>query len=176
MTTRSILVTYASRGGSTMGVAKAIATVLTEQRLPVTLLPMQQVKHLNSYQAVVAGSPIHKNRWLPEALAFVKEHQIGLRTKPFAAFLTCLALAMTNQPAKTLNDVAQWLQPVRHFVQPCSEGLFAGVLDLSKISLGYRLLFRGAMTVRRWREGDYRNWHAIEAWAATLPTKFSSIH
>jgi menaquinone-dependent protoporphyrinogen oxidase len=169
----TILVTYASRGGATAGVAHAIAKVLTEQGLQVTLLPMQQVHDLSNYQAVVAGSAIHKNNWLPEALMFVKQHQAALQTKPFAAFLTCLALAMTKQPEKTRTDVAQWLQPVRNLVQPASEGLFAGVLDLSKISLGYRMLFRGAMLVRRWREGDYRDWPAIEAWAAALPSQLT---
>lgn len=173
MAHHSILVTYASRGGATAGVAQAIAKVLTVQGLQVSLLPMQQVPDLSNYHAVVAGSAIHKNNWLPEALAFVKHHQSALQTKPFAAFLTCLALAMTKQPEKTRTDVAQWLQPVRNLVQPRSEGLFAGVLDLSKISLGYRMLFRGAMLVRRWREGDYRNWPAIETWAAALPSQLT---
>ncbi|MFD3163793.1 flavodoxin domain-containing protein [Herpetosiphon sp. NSE202] len=173
MSNPTILVTYASRGGSTVGVAQTIAKVLAAQGLQVELLPMQQVRDLNRYQAVVAGSAIHKNRWLPEALAFVKQHQTALQTKPFAAFLTCLALAMTKQPAKTSADVAEWLQPVRNLVQPQSEGMFAGVLDLNKISLGYRLLFRAAMLVRRWREGDYRNWSAIEAWAAGLPQQLA---
>ncbi|XSG77611.1 flavodoxin domain-containing protein [Herpetosiphon llansteffanensis] len=173
MANPTILVTYASRGGSTKGVAEAIAKVLTTQGLQVELLPMHQVRDLSGYQAVVAGSAIHKNRWLPEALAFVKQHQTALQTKPFAAFLTCLALAMTKEPAKTSTEVAQWLQPVRNLVQPQSEGLFAGVLDLSRISVGYRLLFRGAMLVRCWREGDYRNWPAIKAWAAGLPKQLA---
>lgn len=169
----TILVTYASRGGATAGVAQAIAKVLTEQDLKVTLLPMQQVHDLSNYQAVVAGSAIHKNNWLPEALTFVKQHQAALQTKPFAAFLTCLALGVTKHPSKTRADVAQWLQPVRNLVQPVSQGLFAGVLDLSKISLGYRILFRSAMLVQGWRAGDYRNWPAIEAWAATLPSQLT---
>jgi menaquinone-dependent protoporphyrinogen oxidase len=53
-----ILVTYASRGGSTAGVAETIGRTLAESGAQVDVLPMQAVKDLTPYQAVVAGSAI----------------------------------------------------------------------------------------------------------------------
>ena len=70
MTTK-ILVTYASRFGSTAGVAEAIGKVLAENGAQVDVLPMRQVKDLAAYQAVVAGSAINGGAWLPGALEFV---------------------------------------------------------------------------------------------------------
>ena len=53
-----ILVTYASRAGSTAGVAEAIGKTLIERGAQVDMLPMQDVKDLTPYSAVVAGSAI----------------------------------------------------------------------------------------------------------------------
>ena len=46
--TNRILVTYASRTGSTIGVAQAIGAVLTEHGAQVDVLSMPDVKDLNS--------------------------------------------------------------------------------------------------------------------------------
>lgn len=51
-----ILVTYASRHGSTAGVAQAIGTVLAQRDLPVEVRAMETVLDLGRYRAVVAGS------------------------------------------------------------------------------------------------------------------------
>jgi menaquinone-dependent protoporphyrinogen oxidase len=91
-----ILVTYASRFGSTTGVAEAIGKTLAEQGVRVEVLPMKEVIDLAAYQAVVAGSAINGGEWLPEALQFVQAHQAELRNKPFAAFLVCMTLSMKN--------------------------------------------------------------------------------
>jgi hypothetical protein len=53
-----ILVAYASRTGSTAGVAEAIGQILAESGAPVEVGHMQDVKDLAPYRAVVAGSAI----------------------------------------------------------------------------------------------------------------------
>ena len=68
----TILVTYASRAGSTAGVAQAVAHTLTERGIAVKVRPMQDVQDLTRYSAVVAGSAVRMSRWLPEAMAFVE--------------------------------------------------------------------------------------------------------
>jgi menaquinone-dependent protoporphyrinogen oxidase len=70
---------------------------------------------------------------------------------------------------KYRQGVADWLEPVRALVRPVSEGLFAGVLDISQVpSLGDRLKFRLSVLFGVWSEGDHRDWNAIRAWAADL--------
>ncbi|MFH1632888.1 MAG: flavodoxin domain-containing protein [Chloroflexota bacterium] len=163
-----ILVTYASRAGSTAGVAEAIGKTLAEGGAQVDVLPMQGVKDLSPYQAVVAGSAIQGGQWLPEAMQFMQTHQAVLARKPFAAFLVCMTLSMRGAD-QYRPHVATWLDPVRALVKPVSTGLFAGALDISKVpSFGDRLKFRLSVLFGVWSGGDHRDWNAIRAWAADL--------
>ena len=163
-----ILVTYASRTGSTAGVAEAIGKTLAESGGQVDVLPMQEVKDLAPYRAVVAGSAVRGAKWLPEAMQFVQIHREALASKPFAAFLVCMTLAMPGGE-KYRSHVADMLQPVRGLVRPVSEGLFSGVLYLDKVpSLGARIKFRLSILMRVWSEGDHRDWNAIRSWAEDL--------
>ena len=163
-----ILVTYATCTGSTVGVAEAIGKSLVEGGAQVDVLPMSAVKELGLYQAVVAGSAIHGNKWLPEAVQFVQAHQAELRRKHFAIFLVCITLAMRNGE-KYRPFVAEYMAPVRALVQPVGEGYFAGALDIRKIpSAGDRFKFRLSVLFGIWKEGDHRDWNAIQAWAESL--------
>jgi menaquinone-dependent protoporphyrinogen oxidase len=165
-----ILVTYASRTGSTVGVAEAIGKVLAERGLLVDIRPMKDVEDLSPYRAVIAGSAIQNKQWLPGAMQFLQDNQAILSQKPFAAFLVCMTLAMKNAE-QYRGFVKDFLQPVRSLVKPVSEGLFAGALDISKVpSAGDRFKFRLSVLFGVWSEGDHRDWNAIRSWAeATLP-------
>lgn len=165
--TNKILVTYASRTGTTAGVAEVIGEVLAEGGAEVDVRPMGEVKDLAPYSAVVAGSAIQSAQWLPEAFRFVQDNRAELRRRPFAAFLVCMTLAMHINQYEA--EVAKWLQPVRDLVPPVSEGLFAGALDISKVpTLKARLNFRASVLLKIWSEGDHRDWEAIGAWAESL--------
>lgn len=159
-----ILVTYATRSGSTAGVAEAIARTLSESCEPVEVRPMREVSDLSPYRAVVAGSPIQGQKWLPEALGFVEQHRAALAQKPFAAFLVCITLSMCGS-AQYQAGVAGWMAPVRALVQPVSEGLFAGTLDFHKMPWSLNtLLMRVPVLLGIWKTGDHRDWDAIRAW------------
>lgn len=163
-----ILVTFASRTGSTAGIAKAIGQTLIESGAEVDVRPMQNVEDIAPYRAVVAGSAIQGKQWLPEAMQFMRTFQTQLARKPVAAFSVCMTLAMRDGE-KYRPHVADWLMSVRTLVRPVSEGLFAGVLDISKIpSFGDRLKFRLSVVFGAWSEGDHRDWDAIREWASDL--------
>jgi len=165
---KKILVAYASRTGWTVGVAEAIGRTLSENGLQVDVLPMQEVKDLSMYSAVIAGSGINAGIWLPEAMQFVRTQKVELKRKPFAVFLVCMTLSMRNGE-QYRSHVATWLDPVRALVRPVREGLFAGGLDISRIpSFGDRLKFRLSVLFGAWKEGDHRNWEAIHDWAIQL--------
>lgn len=168
-----ILVTYATRAGSTAGVAEAIANTLAESGAQVEVRPMQDVDDVTPYGAVVAGSAIQEGQWLPEAMQFMRTHQAVLAERPFAAFLVCMTMSMENESYRV--GVRDWLEPVRTLVRPVSEGFFAGALDLSKVpSLRKRLMFRASIAAGVWAAGDHRDWNAIRGWAAGLPAQLAS--
>ncbi|MHB0856160.1 MAG: flavodoxin domain-containing protein [Anaerolineae bacterium] len=158
-----ILVAYASQHGATTGVADAIGKTLAEGGLEVDVRPMQEVKDLSPYRAVVAGSAIHGGKWLPEAMAFVQEHQSALGRMPTATFLVCGMLASTTTPYR--NQVADWLQPVRSLVKPVAEGCFAGAILFKNYGLFEGLGMRIFAATIKVKGGDYRDWDAIRAWA-----------
>ena len=163
-----ILVAYASRAGSTAGVAEAIGKTLSENGLQVDVRPMKDIEDITSYQAVIAGSAIQNKQWLPEAMQFMQTHKAALSQKPFAAFLVCMTLAMKNAD-QYRGFVSDFLQPVRALVKPVSEGLFAGVLDIGKVpSVSDRFKFRLSVLFGVWSEGDHRDWNAIRSWAESI--------
>jgi menaquinone-dependent protoporphyrinogen oxidase len=162
-----ILVTYASQAGSTAEVAEAIAQTLSSGGASIDLIPMRDVRDLSPYRAVVAGSAIHGQKWLPEGMQFLRTHQAELRTKPFAAFMVCITLG-SKYAAQYRTGIMAWMDPVRNLVKPVSEGFFAGKLDFSKLPLTFNiLLLRLAVALGALPKGDYRDWNAIRAWAET---------
>ncbi len=166
-----ILVTYASRAGSTAGVAEAIGKTLSEKGLQVDVLPMQEVRDLAPYRAVVAGSAICGQKWLPEAMQFMSDHRSELSCKPFASFMVCITLSMASA-GQYLEGLKAWMNPVRALVHPVSEGYFAGALDFSKLPFSFNVLaMRLVVLLGVWKEGDHRDWAAIHAWTESLAPK-----
>ena len=163
-----ILVTFASRAGSTAEVAKAIGKTLSDSGAQVDVLAMRDVQDLAPYRAVVAGSAIRKSKWLPEAAEFVQAHQVALSQKPFAMFTVCITLGMSNGD-QYRSAVSAWVAPVRAQVKPVSEAFFAGLLDFSKLPLNWdTLMLRAAVAFGIFPRGDRRDWNAIRAWASDL--------
>ena len=163
-----ILVTYSSRTGWTVGVAEAIGKTLAENGVQADVIPMKDVKDLSTYDAVVAGSAIRSKAWLPEAVQFVHTHRDELKAKPFATFLVCMTLAMPNGE-NYRSHISTWLDPMYMLVKPISAGLFAGGLEISRVeNFSKRLMFKLSVLFGVWKEGDHRDWNAINEWALQL--------
>lgn len=163
-----ILVAYASRTGSTAEIAEAIGKALSQNDAAVDVLPMQEVKDLSPYSAVVVGSAIQKSKWLPEAMRFIQDHRAELARKRVATFTVCITLAMSNSD-QYRQAVREWIAPVRTHVKPLSEGLFAGMLDFAKLPFSLDTLkFRLVTALGVFPKDDRRDWMAIRAWAEDL--------
>ena len=79
-----------------------------------------------------------------------------------------MTLAMKNGE-KYRPHVSDFLQPVRSIINPISEGLFAGGLDIGKVpSFSDRVKFRISILFRVWEEGDHRDWDAIDTLSRSL--------
>jgi menaquinone-dependent protoporphyrinogen oxidase len=82
----SILVTYATKYGSTQGIAERMAATLKAQGLSVELRPIKAARDVAGYEAFVIGSAAHFGSWLKEASAFVEANQATLASKPVWLF------------------------------------------------------------------------------------------
>ncbi len=167
-----ILVTYASRTGSTADIAEYIGEILSDQGAQVEIRLMHDVKDLSRYDAIVCGSAIQSAGWLPEALSFLKTNQSDLKLKPVAIFSVCMTLAMKNGE-KYKQHITEWIKPVYKIISPVSAEIFAGTLKINQIpSFVQRIKFRISVVLGVWKEGDHRNWELIKAWATNLKSVF----
>lgn len=167
------LVAYASRCGSTGGVAEAIGKSLCHNGAIVDVRLINAVTDLASYEAVVVGSAIRSDGWLAEAAAFVDKNRQLMARIPVAYFLTCLTM---SRPSKKSRDKTRsYLNPVITSVPevtPVDIGLFAGVLDYGKLPFHIGMVMKIKMSSKGVSEGDYRDWRAIRHWAEGLRPKF----
>ena len=164
--TPKILVAYASRCGSTGGVAGAIGGTFCDGGASVDVLKVENVSDLTSYQAVVIGSAIRSDHWLPEASDFVEKHRKHLGRLPVAYFLTCLTMA--NATEENRKKALGFLEPLRQktpHVIPVDTGLFGGTLAYDKLPFMIRIIMKMKMQGKDVAEGDYRDWESIRSWA-----------
>lgn len=162
MNTKSILLAFATRFGSTQQVAETIAATLREAGLEVDLQPLQEVRTLDHYDAVVLGAAIYNARWHPDAHKFLSQHQETLRQRPVAIF--ALGPLTTDNAAKRRSrrqldkelEKYPWLKPV-------ALEMFVGKYDPSKPGMGFFDRFVPA--------SDRREWDVIRSWANALPTQ-----
>mgnify|MGYP001260871193 FL=1 len=162
MTTPSILVMYATRTGGTAPVAEAIASTLQNEGLNVDVGPVNDVHDISKYDAAVLGSSIRMGNWLPELIDFMKDNLNHLQNMPVAFFTVCLTL--NEDTPENRETVRHYLDPVRHLVNPVTEGYFAGKMDYARLSLPVRWMVKKMKAP----EGDFRDWEKIHRWAIDL--------
>lgn len=161
---KRILVVYASGHGATAGVARQIAQSIAGTGVQVDVMPVETAADPAGYDAVVIGSAIRFDTWLPAAKAYVLAHEAALSSRPVAYFLTCMALSIPTGAAQgaIYADRVAALSPA---VRPRSVGQFAGALDFARFALLYRLPARLLFSFLGAKSGDYRDFDAIHHWA-----------
>jgi menaquinone-dependent protoporphyrinogen oxidase len=163
---KRVIVAYASKCGSTAEVAQSIGTVLAERGWSVDVMAVQKVKNLSGYQAAVLGTALRMGKPVGEFNRFVAKFKAQLNQLPLAVF--SLGLVMRTDTPENRAMTLGFLQPV---LEQLPAGIpvapFGGKLDYQTLSPFYRWAFKqdksGEMA-----PGDWRDWHAIQGWAAAL--------
>lgn len=160
--TRPLLVTYATKHGSTLEVAEAIARSLREQSLEVEVQPAASVRDLAPYAGVVLGGALYMGRLHTDARRFLRRHSKALEDLPLAVF------AMGPLTTDDAQVEGSWKQ-LRHAlsrvprVQPVSTAIFGGVVDPSQLHFPFNHM----------PASDARNWERIDSWARELAPVFA---
>jgi menaquinone-dependent protoporphyrinogen oxidase len=160
----TVLVAAASKHGATQEIAERVGAVLAARGIEVEVKQLQDVRELGSYQAVVLGSGIYMGKWLKEARRFVEVHAAELAQRPTWLFASGSIMGdppVGDDPNAMGVGLAEWLVET---TQARELKLFAGKLDLRRLGLAERASVRMAHA----REGDYRDWQAIDDWAAAI--------
>jgi len=164
----SVLVAYATRYGSTQEVAEAVAETLRERGLGVSVQPMQEVRTLQGYSAVVLGTALYMFRLHKDAHRFLTRHREALSKRPVAIF----AMGPINNDEKEWQGVrAQLDKELAMFpwFTPVAQEIFGGKFDPAKLRFPYNLV----PYLKRLPASDIRDWNAIRAWASTVAEKLA---
>jgi menaquinone-dependent protoporphyrinogen oxidase len=157
-----ILVTYATRAGSTAEIAAAIGKSLSERGFTVDVKPVKDKPSLNGYQAVIMGSAIRMGNWLPEALDFVNANQSTLKALPVALYT--VHMLNTGDDETSRNARLAYLNNVRSLLNSAEEVYFTGKMDFSRLSFLDRFIANMVKAV----ESDQRDWEKIKQWSNTI--------
>jgi menaquinone-dependent protoporphyrinogen oxidase len=159
---KSVLVAYASKYGSTGGVADAIGKELCAKGFNADVVAIKNAGNIRSYQGVVIGSAIYRGKWMSEAIDFVNKNQDILCQMPVAYFLVCMTLSQPTEEkrAQVLSYMDDILKAVPR-IKPVGIGTFAGALNYGNLSWLNKKILKSKGSP----EGDFRDWNAIRAWA-----------
>jgi menaquinone-dependent protoporphyrinogen oxidase len=165
-----ILVSYATRAGSTAEIAAAIGENLRLRGFCVEVEPMKEKPSINGFRAVVLGSAVRMGKWLPEAVDYIKANQAELKTIPTALFTVHMLNTGTDDTSNA--NRRGYLNAVRPLLNKPTEGYFKGKVDYSCLSFIDRRIAEMTKVV----EADNREWHKIRNWAkAIFPWKCPSF-
>lgn len=161
-----ILVGHASAHGSTAEISQRIAEVLRNQGATVDVERMGRIADVGGYDAVVLGSAICNQAWLPEATEFVRRHRDDLLSRPVWLFSVGMSAGLPRLlrgPAHRAQD-RHLAAALRDVVRPRGHLLLSGVTRPDLLPGVAGLLFRGIGG----HFGDYRDWAGVETWARQI--------
>ena len=156
----SILVAYASKHGSTQGIAERIAEQLRQLGKQAEARPVEAVEDPGSYEALVIGSAVYYGSWLKEATEWVHRNRAVLAKLPVWLFSSGPLGTEVQDAEQQPKEMAEF----RETIAPRDQRVFFGALNPSRLSFAERMMVKAV----RAPAGDFRDWEAVEAWAASI--------
>lgn len=152
-----VLVTAASKYGSTQEVGESIANTLRDRGLDTDMRPAGEVTSLDGYDAVVLGSAVYAGHWRDEAMMLVEDHEQALADRRVWLFSSGPLGSPELKPEGDPIPVPDLMR------QTGAEGhrVFPGKLDKHALGLGDKAI----VFALRVDEGDYRDWDLVRDWA-----------
>jgi menaquinone-dependent protoporphyrinogen oxidase len=159
-----ILVAYATKYGSTEKIAKKIDEVLRQAGLQTDVVPVDRVRDLSPYKAVILGSAVYIGKWRKEAVEFLKKNVQALAERPVWLFSS--GPTGEGDPVELLKGwrIPAELQPFIDQIKPRDIAVFHGSLSLDKMNF----IEKGMIKNVKAPVGDFRDWEAITAWATSI--------
>lgn len=164
-----IVVAVASKYGHTHEIGERIAAVLRGAGLDAVVQDAASMHDLAGVQAVVLGSAIYLGRWRADAVDFLRIHERGLTGLPLWIFSS--GPLGEGEPEQLIDG---WHLPdavldLLDRIGVVDSVLFHGALEPEQLNLAERWVMRAVGA----KEGDFRDWDAIEAWARGIAAALS---
>jgi menaquinone-dependent protoporphyrinogen oxidase len=175
-----IQVVWASRHGSTAGIAERIAEVLRTAGNEVMVADAARQPDPDGFDGFIVGSGVYMGSWLKEGVEFLERHQATLATRPVWLFSSGPLPGSSKEtdstdPLEVALGPAQGIGSGGHrriaalgtAIGVRDHRVFLGAYDPSdppkSVSERFVRLMPGASRILP--VGDFRDWDAIEAWA-----------
>ena len=170
-----VLVAYASKYGSTKGIAEFIGEKLQLRGIHADVQEVGAVDDSGVYDAFVIGSAAYMQHWLKEAKQFVSQNRSVLRSRPVWLFSSGPVGKEAKDPkGRDYKEISvpKEIDEFREMINPRDHRVFFGVLDPSRltgpIAFGYKMVRLSKSAREVLPEGDFRDWNEIEAWATGI--------
>jgi menaquinone-dependent protoporphyrinogen oxidase len=163
---RSVLVGFATRSGSTQEVAEAVAEAMRKDGLQVDCQPLRSTRALAGYDMVVIGAPLYMFKWHKDAFAFLSRHRTALEKLPVSVF----ALGPFHDVEKEWREIrAQFDKELEKapWFAPVARQVFGGKFDPATLRFPMNLI----PALKKMPPSDIRNWEEIRTWAIGLARK-----
>jgi len=154
-----VLIAVASRHGSTMEIADAIAAAIRSCGVEVDVKAVESVLTLEQYEAVVLGSGVYAGHWLRAARAFAEEYAIDLKGLPVWLFSS----GPVGDPPKPIENPVE-VESLSQRVSARGHRLFPGKIENAHLGLSEKAMVR----LVRAQQGDYRPWAEIGTWGRRI--------
>jgi menaquinone-dependent protoporphyrinogen oxidase len=170
-----VLVVYASKYGSTKGIAEFIGEKLRQRGMEADVMEVGTVRNAEEYQAFVIGSALYMFHWLKEAKQFVLGNKGLLAARSVWLFSSGpLGRETKDSKGRDYKDISgpKELSELQVAVKPRDHRVFFGALDGSRltgtIGFGYRMARLSKSAREVLPDGDFRDWKEIEAWTNSI--------
>ena len=142
-----ILVTYATKAGSTAEIAAKIGEHLSARGFSLDVINVKSKPDPKDYQAVILGSCIRMGGWLPEMMAYIQANQFALNATQVALFTVHMLNAGEDETSKAARKA--YMDKVRVLLPGTEEVYFLGAMDYSKLSMLDRFISKMVKSVNQ---------------------------
>lgn len=167
----SVLICAASRRGATGEIAQAIGQVLAERGFSVAVIPPDEVRSIDGYDAVIVGSAVYMGRWLDSAKEFVHRFSPTLAEHPVWLFSSGPVGKPGSKLTQSMDQDPLDIPEMVKATHARDHRMFAGKLD----PRGFSLARRVSLLVFRSLNGDFRDWADIRQWAEGVALQLPAV-
>ena len=154
-----VLVTTASKHGSTEEIGRFIGEVLVEQGIEVGALPPEDVISLHRYDAVIMGSAVYAGHWMTSMKKMAHRLAPELLDRPVWLFSS----GPIGDPPKPEEDPVD-VAPLMEATGARGHAVFAGKLDKGVLGFAEKAI----VAAFKVSDGDFRDWEEIRGWSTGI--------
>lgn len=161
---KRILVAYATKYGSTAGIAEKIGETLRGAGVQADVVPAERADNVVGYDAVILGSAVYAGTWRKEAVEFLETNEKALAERPTWFFSS--GPTGEGDPVQMMKG---WRFPeaqkhIAERIRPRDIAFFHGDIDMKKLNIAEKLLVKGIKAP----VGDFRDWDVVIRWAQAV--------